>query len=172
VPDFVKVVDFGLVKELAPNEDVSVAGTFAGTPAYLAPEALTQAESVGPASDLYAVGTVAYFLLTGKQVFEGRSMVEVCSHHLHTAPVPPSKRSDVAIPPELERLVLDCLAKAPADRPASARDLADALSSIPVNGWTKRDAEAWWQAFEKEAREPIGIEVADTVALLPRGSIL
>lgn len=124
IPDFVKVVDFGLVKELrqgAPNlSDVSL---LAGTPLYLAPESIERPERIDARVDVYALGAVAYFLLTGRPPFEGHNLIEICSQHLHTAPTPPSQLG-ATVPPVLERFVLDCLSKSPDDRPSSAELLA------------------------------------------------
>ncbi|HEY8077419.1 MAG TPA: serine/threonine-protein kinase, partial [Labilithrix sp.] len=176
-PDFVKVVDFGLVKELARDAKVTAPGAIAGTPAYLAPEAVTHPDDIGPASDLYAVGAVAYWLLTGKLVFEGNSVIAILSAHMSTPPEPPSKRLGRELPAELESLVLACLQKKPELRPASARALADALGKLALAGWTKDDAEAWWTRFESQ-REPAARErgrdedtaIADTIAVIPRAS--
>jgi eukaryotic-like serine/threonine-protein kinase len=98
-----------------------------GTPLYLSPEAIVAPETVDARSDLYGLGALAYFLLRGAPVFHGRSVVEVCSHHLHTAPEPLSALLGDTIPAELERIVLDCLAKDPAARPPSAADLQERL---------------------------------------------
>jgi serine/threonine-protein kinase len=108
-----------------------------------------------------------YFLLTGRQVFEGKTVVEICSHHLHTAPVPPSKRIDAPVNEAFERLILSCLAKTASGRPLSARSLSDALSALAIEGWTKEDACKWWESFELESREPRGLEVDDTLAVVP-----
>ncbi len=173
VPDFVKVVDFGLVREIVKSDsesaNVTGAGTITGTPAYLAPEAMTDPDRVGPASDLYAVGALAYFLLTGQLVFDGKSILQIINHHMKTKPVPPSKRAAIDVPEKLEALVLQCLEKTPNDRPASAHALAEALATIPVTGWSKSDAMKWWDEFEKDARHSQrGIAVADTIAVVPR----
>ena len=114
--DFPKVVDFGLVKDLEPGGDAALtrADVIAGTPLYIAPEAITSPGSVSAQSDLYSLGAVGYFALTGQNVFQGRTLVEVCSHHLHTKPEPPSKRLSQPLPADLEALVLDCLEKDPA----------------------------------------------------------
>ena len=97
-------------------------------------------------SDLYAVGAVAYFLLTGQHVFDGRTVIEICSHHLHTPPVPPSERLGRPVPAALEAVVLACLAKDPARRPQSAGAAAAALEDCAVGPWTDDDARAWWAA--------------------------
>lgn len=116
----VKLIDFGLVKEM---DDPASPDSIVGTPLYISPEALTTPEAVDARSDLYGFGAVAHFLLSGEPVFGGRSVVEVCSHHLLTAPEPLSNVVGWVIGADLERLVLDCLAKEPSARPADAREL-------------------------------------------------
>jgi serine/threonine-protein kinase len=127
-----------------------------GTPAYLSPEAVTDPDRVGPASDLYSLGCVAYFLLTATRVFEGETAVDLCVRHVSQAPEPPSARTDKAIPADLEALVLACLAKDPAGRPKSAFELRAALGRIPAyRDWDEAEALAWWNAFEaRRASEP------------------
>jgi eukaryotic-like serine/threonine-protein kinase len=117
--DFVKVIDFGLVKQLDPGESPAVSRTdsIAGTPLFMAPECVTRPESIDSKVDTYALGATAYYLLTGMPVFEGRSLVEVCGHHLHSVPQPPSRRMNAPAPPRLEALILRCLAKEPENRP-------------------------------------------------------
>jgi len=146
--DFPKVVDFGLVKDLEPSGDAALtrADVIAGTPLYIAPEAITSPESVGPQADIYSLGAVGYFALTGQHVFQGRTLVEVCSHHLHTQPEPPSRRLDSPVPADLEALVLECLEKDPARRPAGARELRRRLEACAAfGGWSEADARAWWE---------------------------
>lgn len=147
-PDVAKVLDFGLVKELASDDKVTRDDVIAGTPAYLAPEAITDPSTVGPRADLYALGAVAYWLLTGRTVFSGSTVVEVLAHHLHTAPDPPSSHVD-GIPEELDRLILTCLAKQPSERPATVRALRRLLLDVSLDeGWTEEAAHAWWDSFE------------------------
>ena len=144
--DFVKVLDFGLVKSVTGGGEESLAsaeGLTPGTPAYMAPE-LAQAESVDGRADLYSLGCVAYFLLTGRLVFEGESAIQVLLKHLQHAPVPPSEFSGQPIPAGLDQLVLACLAKRPDDRPSSAADLERSLAAVNVEPWTQEQAEAWW----------------------------
>jgi serine/threonine-protein kinase len=148
IDDVPKVVDFGLVKDLETSGDAALtrADVIAGTPLYIAPEAITSPEAVGPQSDLYSLGAVGYFALTGQHVFRGRTLVEVCSHHLHSEPEPPSRRIDAPVPADLEALVLECLAKDPARRPAGARELRRRLAGCAgFGGWTEEDARAWWE---------------------------
>lgn len=133
--DVVKVLDFGLVKWVEAGETSSEptletgAGITPGTPGYLAPEMATGA-AIDGRTDLYALGCVAYYLLTGSLVFESNTAVEMIAKHLHEEPVAPSKRTDRPIPEALERLVLACLAKKPEQRPASAAALSRALGAI------------------------------------------
>ncbi len=146
-PDIPKVLDFGLVKEVrsdAPS-DLSQAGEITGTPQYMAPEAITGA-SVDARSDLYALGAVGYFLLTGTHVFEANTVVEVCSHHLHSTPETPSGRLGRPVPAELEALLMACLAKEPSARPPSAVALRESLAALDVPAWTHVDADRWWAA--------------------------
>ncbi len=155
--DFPKVVDFGLVKELEGGGAVALTqtDTITGTPLYMPPEAITTPEAVGPRADLYSLGAVGYFALTGEHVFNGRSLVEICSHHIHTTPVPPSARSQRPIPADLEALILACLEKDPADRPASAEALRRGLAACEDFGrWTPEDALAWWTEHPCPPRAP------------------
>jgi len=163
VPDVAKVLDFGLVKETAPAEGLALthAGAILGTPLYMAPEALTAPDEVGPRSDLYGLGAVGYYLLTGAPVFEGRSAVEVLGHQLHTTPRRPSERLGRELPPQLEDVILDCLAKSPARRPASAKALRDAFASCSdVGPWTEDDARAWWNARTERKAGPFSAGIA------------
>jgi eukaryotic-like serine/threonine-protein kinase len=131
-PDFVKVLDFGLVKSIegGKGEDplATIAGMTLGTPAYMAPE-MVGSETIDGRADLYSLGCVAYFLLTGQLVFQGDTAIQTMFMHIQQEPVPPSQRTENPIPPALERLILTCLAKQPDDRPASAADLAAGLAA-------------------------------------------
>jgi hypothetical protein len=143
--DVVKVLDFGLVKELEVEKDVKLtaANAFAGTPQYMAPESILDPDSVDARTDIYALGTVAYFLLAGVDVFDGKTTVEVCSQHLHQPPAPLSTRG-VTVPAPLEALVLSCLAKNPKDRPQSATELRQLIEGCDVEPWDSVKARAWW----------------------------
>ena len=130
--DFVKVLDFGLVRSIAgPGEEslTGAAGMTPGTPAYMAPE-MAPDRNVDGRADLYSLGCVAYYLLTGRLVFEGETPLQTILQHVQRAPEPPSRRTDRPIPPQLERLVLACLEKRPEDRPPSAGALAQALAGV------------------------------------------
>jgi len=149
VPDVAKVLDFGLVKDLEQSDGASLthAETLTGTPLYMSPETITAPDAVDGRSDLYALGAVGYYLLTGEHVFDGQTVVEICGHHLHSPPVPPSKRLERPVPPDLERLLLACLAKAPDDRPRGATELADRLRACrDLGSWTDADARDWWES--------------------------
>jgi serine/threonine-protein kinase len=146
--DFVKVLDFGLVKPVAGKSDghslATAAGLTPGTPAYMAPE-IAMGEAVDGRADLYAVGCVAYYLLTGKLVFEAENGLQMVVKHLRNEPVPPSQRADAKVPAGLEQLVMACLAKKPDDRPRSAGELARALAALELAPWTDEDAREWWK---------------------------
>jgi len=147
VLDVAKVVDFGLVKEITRDATASTQ-VILGTPAYVAPEAVTDPDHITHAVDLYALGAVGYYLITGRRLFEGKTAVEVCIQHVTRPPRPPSELPGVTISAALEAILLRCLAKQPAERHASAAALAEALESLPPAGdWSKADAAAWWDAF-------------------------
>jgi serine/threonine-protein kinase len=180
VAEGVKLLDFGLVKELddAGAIQLTNADAISGTPQYMAPEAISDPKHVDGRADLYAVGAVGYYLLTGRHVFEGSSVVEVCGHHLHTEPVPPSQRTDRPIPSDLERLILDCLAKDPAARPQTARDLERRLEACVVaEPWTPDAAHDWWMARraaratpERTSKEPAELALTIEVQRTPNVS--
>jgi len=146
--DVVKVLDFGLVKEIAETDgNLTQANVLIGTPLYMAPEIISQPGQASPQSDLYALGAVAYFLVTARNVFEGASAVEICAKHLSDPPLPPSQRAGVAMPDDLEALILCCLEKDPARRPASAASLrAGLLGCRDAGAWTQENAREWWQS--------------------------
>ena len=145
--DFVKVLDFGLVKSVAaPSPEDSLAtevGMAPGTPDYMAPE-VTLGEALDGRADLYALGCVAYFLLTGKLTFESRNVFHIVNQHINDSPIPPSQHAGVSLPPGLDQVVLSCLAKRPSERPQSAAALSALLGAIPVTGWGEPEAAQWW----------------------------
>jgi serine/threonine-protein kinase len=178
--DFVKVLDFGLVKSsvVAWPEEAKLTGKgfIPGTPEYISPETARGDVDVDWRSDLYALGCVAYYLLTGTHLFADSSPVRIALHHVETPPEPPTARSKRAIAPGLERIVLDCLAKDPRHRPQTAGELSERLGALGLEGsWSRRDAEEWWR--DHEPGPPV--ESAPTMdgGLVPRhpswgGSIL
>jgi serine/threonine-protein kinase len=146
--DFVKVLDFGLVKGegrwLRQDVRLTAPESLSGTPAYMAPE-MAAGEGVDFRADLYALGCVGYFLLTGSLVFEGENALQLVLKHIQAEPVPPSVRLGRPVPEALERVILNCLAKAPGARPADAATLAGALTGAGADGWTQSDAKLWWE---------------------------
>lgn len=160
--DFVKVLDFGLVKlESAQQSDESLRltaeGNVSGTPAYIAPEAVL-GQPTDYRVDLYSLGCAAYWLLTGKLVFDGPSAVKVMFDHVHTAPPAPSSRTELSVPAELDALVLECLEKDPTKRPASASVLQSRLRAIELSApWTNERAESWWNlhAPQRSSSRPV-----------------
>ena len=151
-PDVVKVLDFGLVKALDSQKQAGLTSpqTLVGTPLYMSPEAIQSPLSVDARSDIYAVGAVGYFLLTGEPVFQAASIVELCQKQIDERPVAPSKRLGKAISEELENALLNCLDKTRANRPPTARDLAQRLAKCPTaHRWTFEDGELWWGRHER-----------------------
>jgi eukaryotic-like serine/threonine-protein kinase len=148
--DFVKVLDFGLVKHagggIATDAALTAPNVVTGTPDYLSPESAL-GEAVDRRTDIYALGCVAYWMLTGRHVFPGNGVVQTMARHIHTLADPPSLYSLFRIPPELDAIVLACLAKRPDDRPGSARELADRLADCEVDDrWGPEHARLWWES--------------------------
>lgn len=159
--DFVKVLDFGLARPVFDHVDSGLTSpdTIAGTPLYVSPEAILGPDRIDARADVYAIGAVGYYLLTGSPVFTGSSAADICLKHVNEAPVPPSARRGHPLNPILEETLLRCLAKSPLDRPANGTDLLMHLESCTVpRSWTATDAARWWSARNQErdpnAREP------------------
>ena len=154
--DFVKVLDFGLVKHSAAGQTVtmlSMEGTAVGTPSYMAPEIALGRGDVDGRTDIYSLGCVAYYMLTGQPVFSGDTPVATALAHVQHAPVPPGLRSQFKIPPALDALVMECLAKDPAARPASAAVVSERLAAaVPADAWTLDAARAWWEHHQPLSR--------------------
>jgi serine/threonine-protein kinase len=149
-PDFVKVLDFGLVKYQrgARAEQLTTQFSTAGTPAYMAPEMVTgAADEVTPLVDIYMLGCVAYWLVTGQLVFaEAETALAMAVNHVSSEPIPPSVRTDNPIPADLEAIILRCLAKQPLDRPQGAEELrAMLLSCADATRWDRDLAARWWR---------------------------
>ena len=152
--DVVKVLDFGLVKAIDEGKQagMTAANALTGTPLYMAPEAIQAPNTVDARSDLYAVGAVGYFLLTGKPVFEAASIVELYQQHVDVVPDPPSRRIGKAVSSELEHAILSCLEKSRAKRPHTARDLAQLLARCPMaSQWSVEESEEWWSKHERSS---------------------
>ncbi len=151
--DFVKVLDFGLVKsvdtkEQSPGHTAQTAeGITPGTPDYMAPE-MTLGNAVDARADIYAVACVGYFMLTGQAVFQAANIFHMIARHLNDEPVPPSQVVKQPVPKLLEDLILSCLKKSPDERPQSAADLSRGLAAVPIEPWGEDQAEAWWRVRE------------------------
>jgi serine/threonine-protein kinase len=151
--DFVKVLDFGLVKALGDaadgEEGLTLDHVVRGTPAFIAPEQALGRTGLDGRADIYSTGCVAFWLLTGHHVFSAETPMELMMHHARTAPVPPSKRSELPIPPALDQIVLSCLEKDPGARPQSARELSRLLERVETQApWTEERARQWWAAHQ------------------------
>jgi tRNA A-37 threonylcarbamoyl transferase component Bud32 len=150
VPDFVKVLDFGLVKVRDTQGGVELTMTEAtlGTPLYMSPEAVEHANDVDARSDLYSLGAVGYFLVTGEALFDCLTLGEVLMHQVKDLPVRPSERFGKPMSADLENLLMRCLAKNPAARPADARELDEALTRCrSAADWTRELADEWWRNY-------------------------
>jgi hypothetical protein len=153
--DFVKVLDFGIVKVAdSTSHDVIVTqeNVLRGTPAFIAPEQVLSRGEIDSRVDIYSVGCVAYWLLTGDLVFSADTPIAMMMHHAHTVPTAASDHTELPVPAELDELILSCLAKDPALRPQSARELSRRLDQIPVIApWTEERAAEWWSRHEPAA---------------------
>ena len=162
--DFVKVLDFGLVKlkrHTGPDTLVTADHTTTGTPAYMAPEIILGEAEVDSRADVYALGCVAYYLLTGQLVFEADTSMKMLLQHLHAQPLPPSQRTEVPIPRELDELVLACLDKNPDRRPQNAQELFDmACECRSCEEWNQATAATWWKTHLPEFTGPLTLGVS------------
>jgi serine/threonine-protein kinase len=145
--DAVKVLDFGLVKDVK-NQDVQMTAMHevAGTPAYVAPERLTDPTTIDHRSDIYSLGSVGFNLLSGTDAFDGTTAVEICYHVMKTPPPRVSTKAPQPIPEALDQLIDDCLAKNPDDRPADVTRIIAILDAIECpQDWDQAAARQWWQ---------------------------
>ena len=151
--DVAKVLDFGLVKlgDSSHGVNVTAVHTTTGTPLYMSPEHVNSPDQIDARSDLYQVGAVGYFLLTGSPVFEGDNAMQVCSAHVSTPPESPSARLGKTVSSDLESLILQCLAKAKEERPSTAASMIEGLDHCEqARAWTRQNAEQWWQLHYTE----------------------
>ncbi len=160
--DFVKVLDLGLVKgsagegEASSDTELTVDGAVPGSPAYMAPEAIRGQGELDGKTDLYSLGCVAFWLLTGHRVFEGSNSLELVAAHLQDPPPSPSQQLGRPLPAQLEAVVLECLAKEPDARPASAEEISRRLATVPVEEpWDEERAEAWWAEHPPPTGTPL-----------------
>ena len=154
VADCVKVLDFGLVREYraGPAVPVKAAGdhVIEGTPWFTPPEAITGSAPVDPRSDIYSLGALGYYLLTGKYIFDAATVAEIHQKQLTAPPVSPGLRSTNPISPEMEKILWRCLEKEPNSRPQSAAELRRLLLASPVAaGWSVKERVEWWESYER-----------------------
>jgi eukaryotic-like serine/threonine-protein kinase len=161
--DFVKVLDFGLVQTrrhdpaTAATETLITAQQLIGTPAYMAPEVILGRADVDRRADVYGIGCVAFYLLTGTRVFQDGNQMQVLVDHVHTEAMPPSSRLGRPLPPAVDALVLECLRKDPDRRPADAGAVLARIGALRLNAqWSSDHARAWWQARLPALAAPLG----------------
>jgi serine/threonine-protein kinase len=155
--DFAKVLDFGLARPARRRvcgTRPDAAPVTLGTPAYMAPETIRGIDGVDQRADVYALGCVAYFLVTGRLVFEADTPAELLWRHVHSEPEPPSARTECVIPRHLDDIVLACLRKDPARRPKDASELRRHIASVR-GSWTQLAAKRWWEAHLPEFSDPL-----------------
>ena len=174
--DFVKVLDFGLVKvrERAGEAEtlLTLDHTTTGTPAYMAPEIAMGETDVDRRADVYALGCVAYYLLTGQLVFEADTPMKMLMQHVHAQPVPPSQRTELPIPREIDDLVLACLQKDPNRRPQNAEELFQLACGCRGCGtWDQAEARRWWEAHLPELTRPLHVASPAEAAPSPAAAV-
>jgi len=157
--DYVKVLDFGLVNASPYSEPgdptLTAENVLAGTPAFMSPEQILGNRPVDARSDLYSLGCVGYWLLTGDLVFKGETLMQTMSMHAEKTPSPPSERSELEIPEELDRVILMCLEKDPDRRPSTADDLSRLLGNCPIKRpWGEEQARQWWGTHQPSDPSP------------------
>jgi serine/threonine-protein kinase len=152
--DYVKVLDFGVVKEQQSSQDSSMLsnqGVVQGTPAFMPPEIVMGEARIDGRADLYSLACTAYWVLTGHTIFDANTPAQMLLQHVQARPIPPSKRSELAIPKQLETILMMCLEKDPANRPASALQLDQQLAQVRCESpWTNERAREWWETHAPE----------------------
>jgi serine/threonine-protein kinase len=171
--DFVKVLDFGLVKNTASavnDRQLTLAGVIAGTPGYMAPEMGLGSPDLDWRADIYALGAVGFFMLVGDTVFpKDRPAMQIIMDHVQKTPPAPSSRAP-GVPPELDRILLACLQKDPHNRPQTMQELANLLRAVPfANPWTEERARRWWLAHGRQTRET-GVVKQPSSAATPKAA--
>ena len=154
--DYVKIVDFGVVKDQSVRDGTMLSNqnVVQGTPAFMPPEIVLGENSIDGRADLYSLACTAYWVLTAHTLFEATNAAQMLLHHVQTRPVPPSTRSELPIPKQLEAILMMCLEKDPAKRPSSALELDSRLAQVPCEApWTNERARKWWDAHAPEVVE-------------------
>ena len=176
--DFVKVLDFGLVKfndHMRTQTLVTLEHTTSGTPAYMAPEIVLGEANVDRRADVYSLGCVAYYLLTGQLVFEGDTSMKMMMQHVQAEPIPPSQRTELPVPHELDEIVLACLQKDPNHRPQDAGELLRLLNRVNIRDvWTDESARSWWELHLPDMTRPLvlGEPAPDAAALVSAAGVV
>jgi tRNA A-37 threonylcarbamoyl transferase component Bud32 len=171
VCDLVKVLDFGMVKAVHLGPKGLAVDAVVGTPHFMSPEAIEQPESVDGRSDLFSVGAVGYWLLTGKTLFDTKDVDALLSRQANEEPPALSKRSGRPLSADLEQLIMRCLARRPEQRPPSAEALEQALAAcVSAPAWTAAEAQTWWQAnLAGLETAPVTTMEEKTLVIAPRG---
>jgi serine/threonine-protein kinase len=152
--DYLKILDFGVVKEQAGHDATLLtnAGMVQGTPAFMPPEIVMGDQSIDGRADLYSLACTAYWTLTGHPLFEANTPAQMLLQHVQMPPVPPSKKSELPIPKQLEAILMKCLEKDPSLRPSSALELESQLARVVCDAsWTNERAQEWWKAHAPDA---------------------
>lgn len=173
MPEVVKVLDFGLVKEYSESQTLnyttSTSTSFTGTPNFMSPESVVDADQVNHLSDIYAVGAIGHYLLTGEHLFpEATSVAEICKAQLDYVPLDPSDRIGRQVCQVLEGIIMSCLHKNPDERPQSAIELFNMLQECPDAGvWNLSQRIYWWNEThsDEERFEILAMETASAEAL-------
>jgi serine/threonine-protein kinase len=169
VPDSIKVLDFGLVRQYGgpARDDLQLTGErgYVGTPGFMAPEAIKDSSRSDPRSDIYSVGALGYFLITGQYVYEAESIMEIYEKQLTTTPTPLSQRTTERISPQFEQAIMRCLDKDPEARPQSANELRALLLASPfLADWGPDARAAWWS---KHRNQILALSEADSATASP-----
>ena len=147
--DFVKVLDFGLVKDLEAEDgcsSTSLDGKMIGTPSYMAPERMRNPGGADERSDIYSLGAICYYMLTGERAFEGVNALDTC--FLAMTEEPPEITNGTGIPEALIELIKRCFAADPAARPAGVEEVLQVLETLPATGWNRAKARIWWGSYK------------------------
>jgi serine/threonine-protein kinase len=154
--DYVKILDFGVVKEQSGRDATMLSnqGMVQGTPAFMPPEIILGETRIDGRADLYSLACTAYWALTAHVLFDATNVAQMLLHHVQTRPVPPSERSELPVPRQLEAILMMCLEKDPVNRPSSALQLDSELARVPYRDtWTNERAQKWWEAHAPEVVE-------------------
>jgi hypothetical protein len=169
--DVTKVLDFGLVKNVDSAPDVARATSdeIKGTPPFMSPEQILEPAHIDARSDLYSLGAVGYYLLTGRFVFDGTTTVQLIAQHLTANPEPPSSVAQRDVNPDLERIIMQCLEKKRDDRPTSGAEISERLRALPIERWSQQDAAQWWGTVGEQLmrRRDSEVEIGSLETILP-----